>query len=115
MHPALCHHNKKIESAARQARGAMLALGRIKGVRTIEELATMLLQELDYPDKLGSDDQRHGILVSALNQLHEGKLISVHYKTAKALVTTKGRHASSGKRYPHKNKGRQPTRRFSTA
>ncbi|HEY1085940.1 MAG TPA: hypothetical protein VGE34_04430 [Candidatus Saccharimonadales bacterium] len=95
MHPALCHKDRKIRSAARQARGVLISEHTIMGVRTIEELADRIMSKLDYPEKLGADDQRRDVLIAALYSLREARLISVHRKSAQARITTKGKHADS--------------------
>jgi hypothetical protein len=111
VHTALCHKDKRVQSAARQARGAMIGLGTISNVRTIEQLARKILPKLDYPEMLGGPSERLDILIVALYQLREAQLISVHRKTAHARITTKGVHADSQMLKQRSNPGRQHGRR----
>lgn len=118
MHPGLCHSDRRVQSALRQARGAMLQSQPITSVRSFETLASRLLPMLDYPGELGTPRDRLDVLTEALRQLRTYKLISIHAKSAVARVTTKGYHAA-GETQPsksssprrHTRQNRRPGRR----
>lgn len=95
MHDALRHKDRRVQSAARQARGALIKETKVSGVRTIEELADKLLPMLHYPEDLGAPTQRRDVLITALLRMREARLISVHRKSATGRITTKGKHADS--------------------
>jgi hypothetical protein len=95
VHPALCHKDKKVQSAIRQARGVMVVKRTFYNVRNLEHLARLILPYLDNPEKLGSEDTRYDILVDALYLMRENRLIGLHRKSAKARITNKGLHIDS--------------------
>lgn len=111
MHTALCHNNKKIQSAARQARGVMVENPKITGVATIGQLATWVMPKLDYPHQLGSLNERRDNLMAALHQMRLGGLISVHRKGGYARITRKGLHADRSALQPRSHSERRHGRR----
>jgi hypothetical protein len=89
----------------------MIAKGTFYNVKSLEQLARLILPHLDNPEKLGGESTRYDIMVDAVYHMRAHRLISLHRKSRKAWVTNKGRHIDSLIPRQRSNSGRRHGRR----